>query len=113
MKLTIDSICLISSIVDKINIDDKFINEMLEIGKTANGQSEVVVDNIKKKIGMKIAVKIGSKLHEVRNEFIKFVATYKEISEEEAIKINVIDIIKELMEDKDFTSFFKQKVMSE
>ena len=38
MKLTIDSICLISSILDKIKIDDKFINDMFLIGKEAKGK---------------------------------------------------------------------------
>ena len=112
MKLTIDSICLISAIMDKIKIDDQFIDEMLTIGKTAKGKSKEEVDNIKNKIGMKIILKLGTKIHEVRDELVKFIAVYKEIPEEEAEKINVIDIIKELMEDKDFTSFLKQKVMS-
>ena len=112
MKLTIDSICLISAIMDKIKIDDKFIEELFIIGKTAKGKEKEEIENIKNKIGMKIILKLGTKIHEVRNELIKFIAVYKEISEEEAKKVNVIDIIKELMGDKDFTSFLKQKVMS-
>lgn len=112
MKLTIDSICLISAIMDKIKIDDKFIEEMFLIGKTAQGKDKKEIDNIKNKIGMKIMMKLGTKIHEVRNELIKFVAVYKDITEEEAEKINMIDVIKELMEDEDFTSFLKRTAMS-
>lgn len=113
MKLTIDSICLISSIIDKIEIDDKFINEMIELGKTAKGKSKENSEKIQMQIGIKIVLKLGKKLHEVRNDLVKFVANYKEISEEEAKKVDIKDIVKELISDKDFVSFFKQKVMSE
>lgn len=113
MKLTIDSICLISSIMDKIQLDDKFIEEMALIGKTAEGKEKEEVESIKNKIGIKVVIKLGSKLHEVREELIKFIATYKEISEEEAKKINIIDIIKEIMNDKELISFFKKQAMPE
>lgn len=112
MKLKIDSICLISSIIDKIQIDDKFMDEMLLIANTANGKDKTTKENIQKKIGMKIVLKLSSKMHLVRDELIKFIASYKEITEEEATNIDVVEIIKELMKDKDFISFFKQKVMS-
>lgn len=113
MKLTIDSICLISSIMDKIKIEDKFIEEMFLVGKEAKGKNEEEINNIKNKIGMKIVLKLGTKIHEVRNELIKFIANYKGISEEEAEKINVIDIVKELMDDKEFTSFLKRTAIPE
>lgn len=113
MKLTIDSICLISSIIDKIQLDDKFIEEMVLIGKKANGKGKEEVENIKNKIGIKVVVKIGSKLHEVRDELVKFIAIYKEISEKEAEKINIVDVVKELMNDKELTSFLKKQVISE
>lgn len=113
MKLTIDSICLISSIMDKIQLDDKFIEEMVLIGKTAEGKGKEEVESIKNKIGIKVVIKLGSKLHEVREELIKFIATYKEISEEEAKKINIIDIIKEIMNDKELINFFKKQAMPE
>lgn len=113
MKLTIDSICLISSVIDKIELDEKFINEMIEEGKKAKGKNEEMVEKIKTQIGIKIVLKIGSKLHLVRDDLIKFVANYKNISEEEAKKIDIIETIKELINDKDFISFFKQKVISD
>ena len=113
MKLTIDSICLISSIIDKIEIDDKFINEMIELGRTAKEKSKENAEKIQMQIGMKIVIKLGKKLHEVRDDLVKFVANYKEISEEEAKKVDIKDIVKELISEKEFESFFKQKVMSE
>lgn len=113
MKLTIDSVCLISSIIDQIKVDDEFIQEMLEIGNKAKGKDKETIDKVQKQIGLKIALKIGSKLHLVKDDLIKFVASYKGISEEEATKANIVEILKELLADKDFTSFFKEKAMSE
>ena len=112
MKLTIDSICLLSSIIDKINIDNGFIDEMIKIGQTAKGRKKEEQEEIDKKIGIKIALKLGSKLHEVRDEIVSFIANYKEITKEEAEKIDIIEIFKELMNDENFMSFFKQKAMS-
>lgn len=108
MKLTIDSICLISAILDKIKIDDKFINDMFLIGKEAKGKEAKNIEMIKNKIGMNIILKLGSKLHEVRDELVKFIAIYRGISEEEATKVDMIDFIKELISDEDFTSFLKR-----
>ena len=108
MKLTIDSICLISSILDKIKIDDKFINDMFLIGKEAKGKEAQDIEMTKNKIGMNIILKLGSKLHEVRDELVKFIAIYRGISEEEATKVDMIDFIKELISDEDFTSFLKR-----
>lgn len=113
MVLTIDSICLLSSIIDKMEIDDKFIQEMINLGKTAKGKSKDFAENLQNQIGIKIMLKISSKLHLVKDELTDFISTYKGISKDEAKKVNVIEIIKELMQDKDFVSFFKSKVMSE
>ena len=60
MKLTIDSICLISSIIDKLQIDEKFIEEMIEEGKKAKNKNKEAVEKLKTQIGMKIILKIGS-----------------------------------------------------
>ena len=76
-------------------------------------KSKENAEKIQMQIGMKIVIKLGKKLHEVRDDLVKFVANYKEISEEEAKKVDIKDIVKELISDKDFVSFFKQKVMSE
>lgn len=113
MKLTIDSICLLSSIIDKIEINDKFINEMLQLGKTAKGKGKEFEESLKEQIGIKVMLKISSKLHLVKEELIDFISNYKDITKEEAKKANVVDIVKELMNDKDFVSFFKSKVISE
>ena len=112
MKLTIDSICLLSSIIDKMDIDDKFIDEMIKMASAAKGKEKKEKEEIKNKIGMKIVLRLGKKLHEVKDDLIDFVATYKEISKDEAKKINITEVVKELMNDKDFTSFFKQEAMS-
>ena len=113
MKLTIDSICLISAILDKVKLDDDFINEMFLMGKDAKGKNDNEIKTIQNKIGMKVIMKLGSQLHNVRDELIKFIANYKEITEEEAAKVNVIDIIKELINDEEFTSFLKRTTVQE
>lgn len=112
MKLTIDSICLISSIIDKMEIDSKFINEMISLGKTGKGKTKEFKEELQKQIGMKIVLKIGSKIYLTKDELIEFVANYKDITKEEAKKIDITDIIKDLIKDKDFVSFFKSEVMS-
>jgi hypothetical protein len=113
MKLTIDTTCLLSTIIDKTEINDDFIQEMIKLGKTAKGKGKEFAEDLKKQIGLKVVIKITSKIHLAKDELIEFVASYKEISKEEARKIDLIDIIKELMNDKDFISFFKQELMSE
>ncbi len=116
MKLTIDSICLLSSIIDKMDIDDKFIDEMVKMASVAKGKEKKEKEEkeeIQNKVGMKIVLRLGRKLHEVKDDLIDFVASYKEISKEEAKKIDITEVIKELMNDKDFISFFKQKAISE
>lgn len=113
MKLTIDSICLISSIIDKLNIDDKFINDMIEMGKATKGKDEKYQEKLKAQIGVKIVLKISSKLHDTRNDLVRFIASYKDITEEEAAKYDIVEIVKEFMNDEDFMSFLKRKAISE
>lgn len=112
MKLTIDSICLLSSIIDKIELDDKFIQEMAKLGETAKGKSKEFAENLKNEIGIKVILKISSKLHLVKDEMTDFIANYKDISKEDAKNVNMVDVIKELMNDKDFVSFFNRKAIS-
>ena len=95
MKLTIDSICLIGSIMDKIKIDDNFIEEMLLVGKTAKGKDKKEIDDIKNKIGMKIVLKLGTKIHEVRNELVKFISIYKDITEKDERVKEIEDLKKQ------------------
>ena len=52
-------------------------------------------------------------MHLVKDELVEFIATYKEIEKEEAKKIDIIEFVKEIMKDKEFTSFLKQKLMPE
>ena len=113
MKLTIDSICLISAILDKVKLDDDFINEMFLMGKEAKGKSDNEIKMTQNKIGMKVIMKLGSQLHNVRDELIKFIANYKEITEEEAEKVNIIEVLKELANDEGFTSFLKRMTVQE
>ena len=111
MKLTIDSICLISSIINKMEITDDFINDLVEMGKNTKGKSEGSIEKLQTQIGIKVILKLTSKLHLVKPELIEFIATYNYIAREEAKNIDIIEFVKEIMKDKDFTSFLKQKLM--
>lgn len=120
MKLTIDSICLISKITDKIQIDKDFIKEMFEYSKSvkekSKGKSEEeakeIAESLQKEIGVQVVLKLGTKLYEVRDELIEFISVYKEISKEEAQKIDVVEFVKEVINDKGLTSFLKNQVIS-
>ncbi|MCI8396831.1 MAG: hypothetical protein HFJ52_04065 [Clostridia bacterium] len=112
MKLTIDSVCLLSCIIDKMEIDEKFINDMINLGKTAKGKSREDTEKLKTQIGMKIMLRIGSKLYLVKTELTEFIMNYKGISEKDAKEQDLASIIKELMKDEGFVSFFKQAAMS-
>lgn len=113
MKLNIDAICLLSAIIDKIEIDDNFISEMLKIGTTAKGKEAKEQERIKTMIGMKIFLKISSKMHLVKNELIDLISYSKNISKEEAKEVDMLEFFKEIIKDEGLISFFKQKVMSE
>lgn len=112
MKLTIDSICLISAMLSKMQIDEKFINEMVELGKKGKGKSKNELSKLQEQIGIRIVLKITSKLHLVKDELIEFIAKYKGVSEEEAKKLDMIEVVKEIVKDKEITDFFKLKLAS-
>jgi len=105
MKLTIDSICLISSIINKMEITDDFINDLVEMGKSAKGKSGSNIEKLQTQIGIKVILKLTSKLHLVKDELVEFIATYKEIEKEEAKKIDIIEFVKEIMKDKEVEDF--------
>lgn len=120
MKLTIDAICLISKITDKMQIDKEFIQEMFEYSKTtklkckekSEEEAREILELLQKEIGAQVILKLGTKLYEVRDELVKFISVYRDISEEEAEKVDIVDFIKETLNDKGLTSFLKKQVIS-
>ena len=112
MKLTIDSICTISKLVDKLQPDEDFIQQLFEIAKTANGKDKKEAEQIQTEIGIKIVMKLGTKLHSAKDELLEFISAYKGISAEEAKEVNIVDLVKEIMQDEDLKSFLQRHAMS-
>lgn len=120
MKLTIDAICLISKITDKMQIDKDFIKEMFDYSKKAREtykdkseeEQKELADYLQKEIGVQVVLKLGTKLYEVKDELIKFISVYKDISEEEAQKVDIVEFVKEAISDEGLTSFLKRQVIS-
>ncbi len=113
MKINIDMICVISSIMEKMEIDAGLMQKLFRMGDEAKGKSKSEVERLQKKIGAELLLTLGKKLHLVKDEFIQFIALYKEIPEDEAKQVDVIEFLKEIAKDKGLKSFLQQKDMSE
>ena len=113
MKINVDMICVISSIMDKLNIDANAVNKYFEMGKAAKGKSKEQADMLAKKIGMEIMVDLGKKLHLVKDEITQFIVSYKNITEEEAKNYDLIELFKEIAKDEGLKSFLKKAAIPE
>lgn len=113
MKINIDMLCTLSSIMDKLNIDTNTINKYFKMGEAGKGKSKNEIERLQKKIGMEIMIDLGKKIHLVKEELIEFISIYKEISIEDAKKLNIIDFFKEIAKDEDIKSFLKEKATSD
>ena len=116
MKINVDMMCLISSIVDKMEIDTSVLNSFFEEGKKANGKSKEDKEVMQQQLGAQLILeKLKKALQEVlvKEEIIQFICLYKNIQEEEAKKVDIIGFIKELAKDEGLISFLRLKAMSE
>lgn len=113
MKINIDMMCTISTIMEKMEIDAGLMQKFFKMGDEARGKSKSEVDRIQKQIGAELLLTLGKKLHLVKDELIQFISLYKEISEEEAKKVDVMEFLKEIAKDSGLKDFLQQKDMSE
>lgn len=113
MKINIDMMCIISSIMEKMEIDAGLMSKFFKMGDEAKGKDKSEVDRIQKQIGAELLLTLGKKLHLVKDELIQFISLYKEIPEEEAKEVDVIEFLKEISKDTGLKSFLQQKDMSE
>ena len=113
MKINIEMMCLISSIMDKMEIDSKIINGFFEKGKSVKGMSKTEKEAMQQQLGAELLLLLGKKLHLVKEEMIQFISIYKGISEEEAKEVDIIKFIKEIAKDEGIQSFLKQRAMTE
>ena len=97
--------------MSKLNPDEAFMKQLFEMSKTAKGKTKEDVEQIQKEIGIKIVMKLGTNLHEIRDELIEFVSIYEEIPKEEAEKVNIVDFVKKVMQDEDLKSFLKKQTI--
>ena len=95
------------------NIDLKPILPILEKADIFDekGANKGALNNIKNgeavKLGTKIAIELMPQLGKVGEDIPEFVSLYKEISIEEAKKLDFIEIVKEVLNDTGLMSFFK------
>lgn len=108
MKINVDMICLVSSIMDKLNIDANALSKYFKMGESGKGKSKEQTDMLAKKIGIEIMVDLGKKLHLIKSEITQFIAIYKNISEEEAKNYDLMELFKEISKDDDLKSFLKK-----
>lgn len=113
MKINIEMLCALSSVMDKLNIDSNTINKYFKMGESGKGKSKTEIEQLQKKIGIEIMLDLGKKIHLVKDELIQLISIYKEISTEEAKKVNIIEFFKELAKDEDIKSFLKKKATSD
>lgn len=113
MKINIEMMCVISAIMEKMEIDASLMSKFFKMGDEAKGKSKSEVDRIQKQIGAELLLTLGKKLHLVKDELVQFISLYKEIPEEEAKKVDVIEFLKEISKDTGLKNFLQQKDMSE
>lgn len=90
--MTTELVLKLSAIIDKMGI----AKELVTIDKASNEE-----------VGKEIVALLISNLHKAADEVYDFIANYKGITTEEAKKVNVIDLFKELTSTegiKDFLS---------
>ena len=112
MKINIDMMCIISQIMEKMEIDTGIIQKFFKMGDEVKGKSKREVEMIQKQIGAELLLNLGKKIYLVKNELIQFISLYRDISEEEAKKIDIIEFLKEIAKDKGLKIFLSQKDMT-
>ncbi len=77
-----EMLIMLSAIVDKMEIK----NELGDIdGKT------------QEELGTKVAISFVTSLHKAKDEVYEFIALYKECTTEEAKKVDIVAVVKELL----------------
>lgn len=74
---------------------------------------DIVITNPKasqEEVGADLMVQIVKKAHKAEKELYEFIAFYKNCTAEEAQEFDLIELVKELTNDKGFKSFFKNAV---
>lgn len=119
--LTVGVIPVLSRILS--NLDLKPILPILEKADIFDdkGAKKGALNNIKNgeavKLGTKIAIELMPQFGKIGADVPEFVAMYKDISIEEAKKLDFIEIVKEVLKDTGLMTFFesalRQKVEQE
>lgn len=121
--LTINHICTLSSMLDKMNISIDLIKTLFEQGKNfpalpsnaSNFQKEQRKEQLEKRkeeIGIQIFFELAKKLHLVKEEIIELIVLEKGVTKKEAEKVDAISFIKEFLKDKGTMGFLESSVMS-
>ena len=74
MKINIDMMCVISTIMEKMEIDSQLMQKFFKMGDEARGKSKSEVERLQKQIGAELLLTLGKKLHLVRDELVRFIS---------------------------------------
>lgn len=85
------TLCLISKVMSKLDIT----KEIMKVSE--NGSPE--------EVGKEIIALLINNLYKAEEDIVNLLASYKNVSKEEAEKLNVIEEIKELLKDEKIRSF--------
>ena len=95
-NLDVQTAIKLTQIVDKMGIKDEIVALDIETGNSENDNQE---------LAKKLFSIVISKLYLAENELYEFIAQYKNISVEEAKKVNVIELIKEIFKTEGAADF--------
>lgn len=95
-NLDVQTAIKLTQIVDKMGIKDEIVALDIETGNSEHDNQE---------LAKKLFSIVISKLYLAENELYEFIAQYKNISVEEAKKVNVIELIKEIFKTEGAADF--------
>lgn len=87
-NISTETLMNLSAVIDKMEISEQLRNMNIDTGNEKADNEE---------LGKELIILLISKLYKAKEEVYDLVASYKGISKEEAMKADVISIIKELL----------------
>ena len=110
--LTIGTMPHLLKIVGKLDITPVIEKlKTLDIFEDTNNAQDAVAQLSKEKVGvlaMEIIAELAPQLGRIADDLPPLVAAYKDISVEEAVKLDAAEVINDLINDEGITSFFKR-----
>ncbi len=86
--LTTETIMLLSACIDKMDIAEELKNLEINTGDSNKDNEE---------LGKQLIILIITKMHRAKEEFYELIANFKNITVEEAKKLNIIPVVQEIL----------------